>query len=45
MLVEMDLNLKENEEAIQLILSNGFKVLSRSLKVGLPGVYNYIFGR
>lgn len=45
MLVELNLNLKEDEEAIQLILANGFTVLSRSLKVGLPGVYNYIFKR
>jgi len=45
MLVELDLNLKEDEEAIQLILSNGFTAVSRNPKVGLAGVYNYIFRR
>jgi len=45
MLVELDLNLTEDQEAVQLILSKGFMVASRNPKVGLAGVYNYIFRR
>jgi FkbM family methyltransferase len=44
MLVELDHNLTADREAIQYILSKGFKIASRTPKVE-PGVYNYIFRR
>lgn len=44
LLVELDSNRTEDQDALKVILSNGFKIASQTRK-GETGVYNFIFRR